>query len=182
MLGEIIMNTFEIPFFDSFDNIILLSDSYKYSHWKSYMPNTKYNYAYLEARNGAKFNKTVMYGLQYILKRYLEGKVITKEKIDFAEAVITAHMGPGMFNRKGWDYILEKYDGSLPVKIKAVAVENSVTSLFCVCFKIYSPLKKRSPNVCICRLLLTHTPVLLIMDHFRETFLESYCTKHIYMI
>lgn len=115
------MNTFEIPFFDSFDNIILLSDSYKYSHWKSYMPNTKYNYAYLEARNGAKFNKTVMYGLQYILKRYLEGKVITKEKIDFAEAVITAHMGSGMFNRAGWDYILEKYNGYLPIKIKAVA-------------------------------------------------------------
>lgn len=110
----------EMPFFDSFDNLILLSDSYKYSHWKSYMPNTKYNYAYLEARNGAKFNKTVMYGLQYILKRYLVGKVITKEKIDFAEAVITAHMGPGMFNRKGWDYILEKYDGYLPVKITAV--------------------------------------------------------------
>ena len=99
----------EMPFFNSFDNLILLSDSYKYSHWKSYMPNTKYNYAYLEARNGAKFNKTVMYGLQYILKRYLVGKVITKEKIDFAEAIIDAHMGPGMFNRKGWDYILEKY-------------------------------------------------------------------------
>ena len=111
----------KLNFIDACDNIILLSDSYKYSHWKSYMPNTKYNYAYLEARNGAKFNKTVMYGLQYILKRYLEGKVISKEKIDFAEAVITAHMGPGMFNRKGWDYILEKYDGYLPVKIKAVA-------------------------------------------------------------
>lgn len=111
----------EMPFFNSFDNLILLSDSYKYSHWKSYMPNTKYNYAYLEARNGAKFNKTVMYGLQYILKRYLVGKVITKEKIDFAEAIIDAHMGPGMFNRKGWDYILEKYDGYLPIKIKAVA-------------------------------------------------------------
>ena len=102
------------------NNICLLTDSYKEWHWKGYMPNTKKVYSYLEARNGAKFNKTVFFGLQMILKKYLVGKVVTKEKIDQAEKIIDAHLGKGVFNRAGWEYILEKYDGKLPILIKAV--------------------------------------------------------------
>ena len=52
-------------------NICLATDSYKIWHWKGYLPDTENNYGYLEARNGAKFNKTVVFGLQYILKKYL---------------------------------------------------------------------------------------------------------------
>lgn len=102
-------------------NICLNSDSYKMGHYKGYMPNTKRVYSYFESRKGAEFPVTVFYGLQYILKEYLEGKVVTKEKIDAAEKIIDQHLGKGVFNRKGWEYILEKYDGKLPVRIKAVA-------------------------------------------------------------
>lgn len=102
------------------DNICLLSDSYKFWHYKGYMPNTQYIYSYLEARKGAKFNKTLFYGLQYILKRYLAGKVVTQERIDQAKEIIDQHLGPGVFNYDGWKYILDKYDGKLPIRIKAV--------------------------------------------------------------
>lgn len=101
-------------------NICLASDSYKMWHWKGYLPNTENVYSYLEARTGAKFNKTVMFGLQYNLMKYLVGPVVTQEKIDEADRVITAHMGPGFFNREGWEYILNKYNGYLPIRIKAV--------------------------------------------------------------
>lgn len=103
------------------ENICLNSDSYKMGHYKAYMPNTKRVYSYFESRKGAKYNKTVFYGLQYILKRYLEGVVVTKEKIDEAERIINAHLGEGVFNRKGWEHILNKHGGRLPVRIKAVA-------------------------------------------------------------
>lgn len=102
------------------DNIILLTDSYKYSHGFQYLPNTQAVYSYFESRKGSKFPYTLFYGLQYIIKKHLEGKVVTKEKIDEAEKLITMHLGEGMFDRAKWDYILEKHDGKLPVRIKAV--------------------------------------------------------------
>lgn len=100
-------------------NIMLATDSYKTSHWRQYPPGTQTVYSYFESRGGD-FNSTVFFGLQYFIKRYLEGVVVTKEKIDEAEAIINAHMGPGMFNRAGWEHILEKHSGRLPVTIKAV--------------------------------------------------------------
>lgn len=101
------------------NNIILLTDSYKFSHYKQYPPKTNKVYSYFESRGG-KFPKTVFFGLQYFLKRYLAGQVVTREKIDYAEKRVNAHMGPGVFNKKGWEYILEVHNGRLPVKIMAV--------------------------------------------------------------
>lgn len=102
------------------NNIILMSDSYKFSHYDMYPDGTQTVYSYLEARKGATFNRTVFFGLQYYLKRYLEGKVVTKEKIDEAESVIDKHIGKGVFNRKGWEHILFEHGGCLPVAITAV--------------------------------------------------------------
>jgi len=105
-----------------------LSDSYKTSHWRQYSAGTEYVYSYFESRGG-KFDEITFFGLQYILKRYMTGKVVTKEKIDAAEKLIDAHMGLGEmkhFNREGWEYILEKHDGHLPIEIKAVAEGTNV--------------------------------------------------------
>lgn len=55
-----------------------------------------------------------------LLQRYFLGKVVTLEKINQAKAIFDAHVGPGIFNYDGWKYILEKYDGHLPLRIKAV--------------------------------------------------------------
>lgn len=62
----------------------------------------------------------MFYGLQYILNKYLKGKVVTKEKIQEAKEVYKEHFQDDVFNEKGWNYILEKYDGHLPIEVKAV--------------------------------------------------------------
>lgn len=103
------------------NNICLLTDSYKVTHHYFYPKGTEKIYSYLESRLGAEFNKTIFYGLQYILKKYLEGQIVTQEKIDEADNLIANHIGPDIFNRDGWQYILDEHDGHLPIEIKAVA-------------------------------------------------------------
>jgi nicotinamide phosphoribosyltransferase len=110
------------------ENIILTSDSYKISHWKQYPPNTEYVYSYFESRGCDRkgWDSVCFFGLQYFLKRYMVGKVVTQEKIEEAAKIYSVHFGdgtnenPDMFFREGWEHILNKCDGKLPVHIKAV--------------------------------------------------------------
>jgi len=102
------------------DNIIKMTDSYKVSHYRQYPPGTTQVYSYMEARKGGEFPEVVFFGLQYFLKRYFEGVVVTASKIDQAEQLFNAHFGDStMFNRKGWEIILNEHDGRLPIRIKA---------------------------------------------------------------
>lgn len=102
------------------ENLILLADAYKYSHHKLYLPGTRHIYSYLESRGG-KFEETVFYGLQYLLKEYLEGVVITREKLDEAEAMLLEVFGrTDVFDRSRFEYIIEHHGGRLPVRIRAV--------------------------------------------------------------
>jgi nicotinamide phosphoribosyltransferase len=101
------------------NNIILMSDSYKYTHYLQYPEKTEVIYSYLESRGGV-YGKTLFFGLQYLLKKYLCGEVVTLAKINEAEKIINSHLGVGTFNREGWEYILKEHNGYLPVKIKAV--------------------------------------------------------------
>ena len=103
------------------NNICLLTDSYKVTHHYFYPEGTQKIYSYLESRVGAEFNKTIFYGLQYIIKKYLEGPIVTEEKIDEADRLISSHIGEGIFNRSGWEHILEEHNGYLPIEIKSVA-------------------------------------------------------------
>lgn len=96
-------------------NLILNADSYKASHWVQYPPKTEYLSYYIEARSG-EFD-VVMFGLQAFIKEYLL-KPITQQDIDEAEQVLTAHGLP--FYREGWQYILQKHQGMLPLAINAV--------------------------------------------------------------
>jgi nicotinamide phosphoribosyltransferase len=106
-------------------NLLLLADAYKYSHHKLYLPGTTKIYSYLESRGGA-FPETVFYGLQYFLNEYLRDEAFTKENIDEAEELLDGVFGRSdVFKRANFEYILRKYHGKLPVKIKAVA-EGSV--------------------------------------------------------
>ena len=98
-------------------NIILNSDSYKYSQFNQYPPKTTVVYSYIESRGGV-YDATVFFGLQAFIKEYLVGPVVTMDMIDEAEAIITAHGEP--FNREGWEYIVREHGGKLPVIIKAV--------------------------------------------------------------
>lgn len=102
------------------ENPILLSDSYKLSHFRQYPPGTTEIYSYYESRTGAKWNKTLFFGLQYILKKYFAGQVITRDRISQAREFARLHMSDGSFNEQGWEYILQKHNGYLPVEIMAV--------------------------------------------------------------
>jgi nicotinamide phosphoribosyltransferase len=107
--------------FDWLNNICWLTDSYKVSHYKQYPKWTRFVYSYFESRTGATFPQTTFFGLQYFLKQYLAGPVVTKEKIDEAEELFYAHFfDKPVFNRAGWEHILNKHGGHLPVRIKAV--------------------------------------------------------------
>jgi len=117
--GKVKKSALTLPSGAGCDNIILLSDSYKVSHWKQYPPNTTLVYSYFESRGG-KYDEVCFFGLQYLLKKYLTGVVVTKEKIDQAEKLYEAHFMGQQFYREGWEYILNEKGGVLPVKICAV--------------------------------------------------------------
>lgn len=103
------------------NNICLLTDSYKVTHHYFYPENTQKIYSYLESRTGSKFNKTVFYGLQYIIKKYLEGCVVSEDKVYEAKKIIDTHIGEDIFNLDDWLYIADDLEGQLPVEIKAVS-------------------------------------------------------------
>lgn len=96
-------------------NIILSTDSYKFSMWKQYPPETTYISSYIESRGGE--DESVFFGLQAFIKEYLLNP-ITQVDIDVAEKFVTQHGLP--FNREGWEYILKTHKGYLPISITAV--------------------------------------------------------------
>ena len=101
-------------------NIILLTDSYKVSHYKQYPAGTTQIYSYFESRGG-QFENLTFFGLQYYLIEYLAGQVVTQAKINQAEKLFSAHFGSDkLFNKAGWEYILKEHKGYLPVRIRAV--------------------------------------------------------------
>jgi nicotinamide phosphoribosyltransferase len=114
-----------IPRFVNTDNLALATDSYKLNHWNQYPPNTQTVYSYLESRPGAAHPYTVFFGLQYILKHYLEGGISWDDLAEASE-LAAAHFGaPGRFNYQAWSALKSKYGNKLPLRLKAVA-EGSV--------------------------------------------------------
>ncbi len=98
------------------NNIILNTDSYKSSHYLQYPPKSEYVSSYIETRGGD-YDKTLFFGLQAFIKEYLLTP-FTQNDIDEAKAIMTAHGLP--FNEKDWQYILDEYNGFLPIEISAV--------------------------------------------------------------
>lgn len=118
-------------------SILTKTDSYKIgSHWNMLPENVRGVYSYFEARKGAKYDKTVFYGLQAILKDNFLGQVVTREKIEDAAEICKYHFdNDKAFNRKGWEYILNECGGVLPLEIKAVA-EGSIVPVDNVLFTV----------------------------------------------
>lgn len=97
-------------------SIILNTDSYKASHFLQYPEGTEFIHSYIESRGG-KWNKTLFFGLQAFIKEYLLTPVTIEDVTEAAE-FFAAHGEP--FNEKGWRRLIEKHNGFLPLKIKAV--------------------------------------------------------------
>ena len=96
-------------------NLILDADSYKFSHFALYPENTNAMYSYIEAR--LKGSVIVPFGIQMWIKKNLLTP-ITVDNINEAEDIASKHGVP--FNREGWEYILTKHNGYLPIKISGV--------------------------------------------------------------
>ena len=97
-------------------NLILSTDSYKITHPFQYPENMTYMHDYIESRGGL-YGYVKFFGLQYYLMEYLT-KRITNEMIDEAKEICELHGLP--FFEEGWRYIVEKLDGKLPLRIRAV--------------------------------------------------------------
>lgn len=112
-------------------NLILLTDAYKYSHLKFYTPGLTKMISYLESR-GVKFQETVMFGLQYIIKKYLAGAVLSEEMAEEAWIKLNGENGvfgkDGSYSKEEWLKLIRKHNGVLPIQIKAVP-EGTVVSV-----------------------------------------------------
>ncbi|HEY2023637.1 nicotinate phosphoribosyltransferase [Paraburkholderia sp.] len=97
-------------------NPILNTDSYKASHYLQYPPGVSAMFSYIESRGG-RYERTLFFGLQMLLKEYL-CRPVTVAMIDEARAFFSAHGEP--FNEAGWRHVVEHCGGYLPVRIRAV--------------------------------------------------------------
>ncbi|HEX7286447.1 MAG TPA: nicotinate phosphoribosyltransferase [Candidatus Angelobacter sp.] len=156
-------------------NLILQTDSYKFTHWKQYPPGTEYVYSYLESRGGM-FAQTVFFGLQYYLARYLRGVVVAEQDVAEAQRFVDQHLGPGMFNAEGWKHIVHHHGGRLPVVIKAVE-EGSVVDVQNVLMTIENtdPLCYWLPNYLETLLLKVWYPITVatLSRAIRRVFLSA---------
>jgi nicotinamide phosphoribosyltransferase len=134
----------------------LITDSYKVGHHGMYPKDTQNVYSYFESRKGAKYDETVFFGLQIILKEYMTGVVVTKEDIDEGEAFAKEHfMGNNFFNRAMWDKIVDVHGGKLPLRIKAVP-EGTPVTISNVLMTVEATDEDCAPLVNFFETLLTH--------------------------
>lgn len=89
------------------------------THYAQYPPKTTKVFSYFEARGGD-FKETTFFGLQYIIKNWMVGQVVTAERIAEAKEYYDKHFMSEVFHEAGWKYILEKHGGKLPIRIRSV--------------------------------------------------------------
>lgn len=108
-------------------NLLLLTDYYKHTHHMQYPPGTKTIHSYIESRGGL-FDEVKFFGLQAFIKEYIEGIAFTQSDIDEAEAFLNAGFNKPYFNKAGWQSLLDKHGGMLPLCITAVK-EGSINAV-----------------------------------------------------
>lgn len=125
-----------MKFYEPSSNLLLMTDSYKASHFLQYPPGTKGLFAYLEARKGARYDHTLFFGLQYILQHYfghLDDCPLHASDVLVAEEFWKSHGEP--FNTAGWMKIVDEHGGRLPLKIRApkegllVPIDNALVTV-----------------------------------------------------
>lgn len=96
----------------------LKTDTYKNGHWRQYPEGTENVYSYWTSRGG-QWRSWVFFGLQYYLKEYLTRQV-TMADFERAKRRVDQLHGMPTFNERGWAKVIEKYNGFMPVRIRAV--------------------------------------------------------------
>jgi nicotinamide phosphoribosyltransferase len=97
------------------NNVLLMTDSYKLSHYSQYPEGTEHVYSYIEARKGS--YPVVVLGIHDFIDQITGG--LTRANVIELETIAAEHGVP--FNRVGWHRLLRKYgDKGFPVKIYGV--------------------------------------------------------------
>jgi nicotinamide phosphoribosyltransferase len=99
------------------NNVLLMTDSYKLSHYSQYPEGTEYIYSYIEARKGS--YPVVVLGIHDFIDKITGG--LTDENVSELQEIAREHGVP--FNASGWHSLLCKYgDGisGFPVKVYGV--------------------------------------------------------------
>jgi nicotinamide phosphoribosyltransferase len=99
----------------TYNSILIDTDAYKVSMSVQYPPNTETVYSYIETR-GNPWTKVTWTGLQHILTSLTQ--IITVEDVHLADDYWNAQGLP--FPIEKWLRLVEKCDGKLPIRIKAV--------------------------------------------------------------
>ncbi len=100
-------------------NLLLTTDVYKFDHAAQYPTGTNKIYSYMCARKASEEygDKTLFFGLQYYIKKYLQHPV-TKEHVDEFKEVSSSILGPDAIDYTRYYALAEL--GYLPIEIKAV--------------------------------------------------------------
>jgi nicotinamide phosphoribosyltransferase len=96
------------------------TDTYKFFHPELYPEGMTNNHCYLESRGFDKdrnWQSTGFFGLQYFLKRYW-CIPLRQEEVEEARKLALPHCG--FFPYDAWTYVIEKYGGYLPLRVRAV--------------------------------------------------------------
>jgi nicotinamide phosphoribosyltransferase len=124
-------------------NPLHLADSYKNTHF--YEAAVQELLAYFESRGG-EFPYTQFFGLQGLLIEHFIGKFFTLQNLNDMQEDTQAHFYEGFpFHYDDWKYILDKYDGRLPVEIRAVK-EGSIVPVSNVLYTVRST-DQRVPGI-----------------------------------
>lgn len=96
------------------------TDGYKPSHWMFNQLGVTEMYDYMTSRGG-KFDKTMMFGAQAMIMKYLCGSVVTPDQVRRANKFYKAYFGmDGVFNYDAWMDIATRLKGRLPLEIYAL--------------------------------------------------------------
>ena len=66
------------------------------------------------------YSYSALFGMQYILLRHFVGQQVTYKKLEQAKKFCKLHFGRDLVNEASWIEIIEKYDGYLPIIVRAV--------------------------------------------------------------
>ena len=99
-------------------NLLLMTDVYKLGHLEQYEKGTEKIYSYLCARSNKKYNKTLVYGIQPILKMLSQG--VTVEDGEELLAIRESILGPDTKGVVSQKIRALAQLGYLPIEIKAV--------------------------------------------------------------
>jgi nicotinamide phosphoribosyltransferase len=113
-------------------NPLLRTDGYKPSHIFQFPKNTTNTHYYGESRGG-RYGRIPFFGLQGFSREYLCGTYCSKRDIEEASDTFNKY-GVG-FDKNAWMLLLDRHEGHLPIRIKAVK-EGTVVSPHNVLFTV----------------------------------------------